>query len=192
MKAQVIEKAAVMARTSDDKKALAEAALQMIDEAIREHNWELAEKLGKQASHLADLCEDMELIRKSAVKSKEVDAVTKVYTDLKAAIARLKKEPTDPDANATIGKHLCFSEGNWGKGLPMLIKGSDDKLKTLAEKDIAGAASSKEQVELGDAWWDAGGKERAIYWYLKAFPELGGLERDRVGKRLPDYKHDRF
>lgn len=65
----------------------------------------------------------------------------------------------------------------------MLAAGSDEELKSLAEKDVAGAASTKEQVKLGDAWWDVS-KERATYWYKQALPGLAGLEKDRVEKRV--------
>jgi hypothetical protein len=57
----------------------------------------------------------------------------------------------------------------------------------LAKRDIAGVASAKEQVKLADAWWDAGGNLRAVYWYRQALPELTGLERDRVEKRSARY-----
>ena len=65
-----------------------------------------------------------------------------------------------------------------------MAKGSDEKLKSLAAKDIAGTDSSAEGVKLGDAWWNIS-KERADYWYDMALPGLVGLEKDKVIKRIP-------
>ena len=91
-------------------------------------------------------------------------------------MATLKEKPDDPDANLIVGKYQCFTKGDWDKGMPMLAKGSDEKWKALAEKDIAGADSANEQVKLGDAWWDVS-KERAVYWYRLALPGLVGWRR---------------
>ena len=107
----------------------------------------------------------------------------KAYADTQEATATLKEKPDDPEANLALGKYRCFNRGDWDKGLPMLAKGDDGKLKALAEKDIAGAASAKEQAKLADAWWNVS-RGRAIYWYEQALPGLAGLEKDRVEKRI--------
>ena len=99
-------------------------------------------------------------------------------TDLERAQATLKTNPTDPEANLTVGKHLCFAEDKWADGLPMLAQGSDAKLKDLAAADLKEGASAKGHIKLGDAWWDfaadkagpdwKGSAGRAAYWYRKA------------------------
>ena len=71
-------------------------------------------------------------------------------------------------------------------------------MKSLAEKDLAGASDHTDQLKLGDAWWDAAQKNdettkemiqgRAAYWYRQALPRLTGLLKDRVEKRLPASK----
>ena len=35
-------------------------------------------------------------------------------------MAALKHNPHNPDASLTVGKHLCFTKGDWTNGLPML------------------------------------------------------------------------
>ena len=147
-KADVIAQTAEKVRTAEQKRAIAEAALQVVDEAIREDNFDLAKEMVKQANQLARLQE-------VATRSKEVDKLAKAYADAKEARGTLKKDPTDPDANLAVGRYLCFARDDWDKGLLMLANGSNEKLKSLAEKDIKGAKTPAEQVRLGNAWWDS-------------------------------------
>jgi hypothetical protein len=186
MKAEVIQKSAGKTRLAPEQRtAIAEAALGVIDEAIREDNFEIAERLAKRAKVLARSSKDKELIQKTAAKTKEVETAAKAYTGAREAMKVLKEKPTDPDANMVVGKYQCFVKGDWEKGLPMLALGSDEALKSLAKKDLAGARAAEEQVTLGDGWWDADGRERAVHWYSQALPGLNGLEKARVGKRVP-------
>ena len=178
MMAEVVQKAAEKARTAEQKKLVAEAALEIVDEAICEDNFAVAKQMVRRAGRLVRLQE-------TAAKSKQVDAMVKAYADAREATATLKEKPDDPDANLAVGKYLCLAKGDWDKGLPMLAKGSDEELKTLAEKDIAGADSANKRVKLGDDWWRVS-KERARYWYKQALPGLTGLQRDRVEKRVEE------
>ena len=96
------------------------------------------------------------------------------------------------DANLTVGRYLCFTRGDFDKGVAMLAKGSDDALKTLASADIAKPTTSDAQKGLGDQWWDLSLKEaknpavaencrgRAGFWYLQALPKLTGLAKTAV------------
>ena len=195
MKARVLEQAAKTTRlTPQQKTAIAEAALQVIDEAIREDNFDVAQQLSRQAGQLSHSSKDAELVRTTAEKSKEVEAAAKACGKAREAIATLKEKPTDSDANAIVGKYQCFRKGDWEKGLPMLALSSDPALKALAEKDIKGVAASDEQVKLGDAWWNLAARQegvaktqmqgRAGYWYRKSLPGLSGLIKDKVEKRV--------
>ena len=56
---------------------------------------------------------------------KEIGQLRQEYERIKPAADKLKKDPTDPDANLDVGKYLCFAKGNWEKGLPLLAAGSN-------------------------------------------------------------------
>jgi hypothetical protein len=76
----------------------------------------------------------------------------------------------------------------------MLAKGNRDDLAGLAKRDLANPTTAKEQASVGDAWWALGEKEagaskaglksRARHWYEQAQPQLTGLDKARVEKRL--------
>ena len=184
MKAEVIDKGVKVALPLPQKEALARAALQVIDDAIAEDNFDVAKQMGRQASQLTRLSKDGGLVQEIAAKIKEVDAAAKAYADVEAAMPTLKETPTDPAANLIVGKYFCFTKNDWNKGLPMLALGSDPTLKALAERDMRGAATTQEQVKLGDAWWEMGGRQRSAYWYDKALYYLSGLEKDRARQRI--------
>ena len=114
MKAEILEKAVNRLRlTPEQKMAIANAALQVIDEAIAENNFNAAKALGKQASQLVHLSKDKDLLQAIVAKNKEVEAAALAYADADEAMATLKETPTDPDANVTVGKYLCFTKGDW-------------------------------------------------------------------------------
>ncbi|MHB1037432.1 MAG: tetratricopeptide repeat protein [Pirellulales bacterium] len=184
-KAGVLEQATKRPRlTPEQKMTIAEAALHVIDEAIREDNFDTARQTGRRAVQLARLSRDKDLLQEILATNKKAEAAAKVYADAREAMATLKEKPDDPDVRLSLGNYFCFTKGNWDKGLPMLVLGSDEKLKALATRDIVGADSANEQVQLGDLWWDAGVKQRAVYWYERALPRLTGLEKARVDSRV--------
>ena len=57
-----------------------------------------------------------------------------------------KTDPTGPETDLAAGKRLCFVEDNWAEGLPLLAKGSDDRLRELATADLKDNASPQERV----------------------------------------------
>lgn len=128
---------------------------------------------------------------------------------VKRAEARLAENPDDPEANLTLGKHLCFVREEWDRGLRHLAKGSDEFFKALAEKDV----SRKDPLSIAEGWWKASVeveahlltgaaatakvklKEeakhlyprmvgRAFHWYGEAWPRLADVDKARLRPRL--------
>jgi hypothetical protein len=185
MKAKIVDQAAKMLpadrRYLQERQAVAEVALQVIDEAVAEDNFPVARQMGQQAIKLSN---DREFIQDVRAKNSEVEAAAKVYERVQEAMKTLKLNPRDAAANLIVGKYLCFTKGDWTNGLPMLALGNDAVLKALAADDIQGPASNVEQVKLGDAWWKVA-KQRAVYWYAKAEPGADSqLQKDTLEKLI--------
>ena len=79
----------------------------------------------------------------------------------------------------------------------MLAKGSDEKLKSLAEQELKAPTDADEQVKLADAWWDLAPKEVGIArdslhlhagdFYRLAIPNLNSaLKKAVIEKRLAE------
>jgi serine/threonine protein kinase len=101
------------------------------------------------------------------------------------------------ELNLGLGKYLIVYRDPplWDAGLRRLRLGNPDPLRTAAEDDLS-AATGDPQAKLrsGDTWWDLSWKttepersryrERAVYWYKQALPELTGAERTRAEQRV--------
>jgi hypothetical protein len=194
MKAEALKKCAATATAVDQQESVAAKAAEVSDEAIVKNNFPIAKQLNEVVLGEAKKAKDGSLAKRFSERGAEIIGIANAYETAKKAMATLEKNPTDPDANLIAGKYICFVQGDWQHGLPMLALGSDPTLKTLADEEAKGIASSEEQIKLGDSWWDAAettkGAEkkpmqrRAEYWYYKTLPGLTALAKDRIEKRL--------
>ncbi|MEI8375788.1 MAG: LamG domain-containing protein [Planctomycetota bacterium] len=194
MKLAVLTKLVTGAEKPAQHKAIAEQSLKLVNVAISQDNFKVADELGKLALAEARKAVEKELIAHVQGRIAEIAELFKAYDDMKAARVTLEKTPDNPESNMVMGKYLCFVKGDWDKGLLMLALGKDETLKALAKRELAGAASSAEQTKLGNDWWDFAEKQegmakkqiqaRAGHWYQEALPGLAGLTKDKVEKRM--------
>lgn len=194
MKTEVLSKFAKKAGLPMQRRSIALQAFVLIDQAVMEDDFPIARHLGGLAATQARKARFGNLTRGMQTRVKEIEGIAKAYGEVKSAAATLEQNPVDPEANLAVGKYLCLLKGDWEKGGPMLALGTDAALTTVALKELRGAASHAEEVELGDAWWELAGKEkgmprrqlmaRAGHWYRRALPSLSGLALGTVKKRL--------
>ena len=156
-KAEVIEQLAKKIHSLPQRKAMVESALEVMNEAIAEDNVDLARQMGKQASQLVWPTKDRVLVQETVAQNKELEAAAKACAEAKAALAALKDNPRDPDANLVLGKHLCFAKDDWEKGLPMLARGSNAALRRWPRGTCVGRQLSKSR----SSWAMPGGRRMA-------------------------------
>ncbi|OAI50963.1 hypothetical protein AYO44_05225 [Planctomycetaceae bacterium SCGC AG-212-F19] len=176
------------------KKSQIDTVLDVVDEALAEHQYEPADRLIKLAESVARIGKNAALTTAVNARAREVEALHKDHEDYQKALAVLAKNPADPAANLNAGKHLCLAKSDWEQGLVRLAQGSDAKLQDLARKDLATPADAAAKAELGDTWWELAEGEkgpgkpalqaRAVLWYDAALPALTGLTKAKVEKRL--------
>ncbi len=121
-------------------------------------------------------------------------ALAKQTAEIQPLLDRLRTNPADAEAAAELGKIRCFEQGRWDEGLPLLARGNAADLVPLAKLEADETATS---LRLGDAWWAFGGddkalhaaaaRSRAAFHYAAALPDLKGLEKARIEKRLQDF-----
>jgi hypothetical protein len=127
----------------------------------------------------------------------DIRIIQPTYAAAKKAQETLEKTPADPEANLAVGRWRCFYKGDWSAGLTLLAKGSDEKLKALAEQEIKAPADADEQVQIADAWWDLAQKEagtardslhlHAGEIYTVAMPNItSALRKAAIEKRLAE------
>ena len=114
--------------------------------------------------------------------------------ELERVNAKLRESPDDPDACLEAGVLLCFTQGDWDRGLPLLARGSDASLAALARAESRRVDEAPKIVALADNWlaWAARQKgdkkaaatSRARVLLMAAVDKLEGLDRTGVQKRL--------
>jgi len=124
-----------------------------------------------------------------------------LFQKAQAARDGLEENEDDPDANLAVGTYLCFAKNDWANGLPMLVRGSEPPLQSLAKNDLAKPGSPEAQLQLADAWWDLAesaeglvstqARLRASVWYQHALPKLSGLQKVKASKRIDETKSPR-
>lgn len=195
LKSGVLAAAVKIAKTPDDFAVIAERYLKLADDAVAADAYDPAEKAASAAVQTSRRTTNTPLISRATARSRDVGEVKTRFEATKRALDVLAQKPDDPAANLEIGQFLCLIKGDWENGRALLAKGSDAKLKALAEKDIAAPEQAMDQVVVGDGWWDLAEAEknalrrerlqtRAKYWYDKALPGVTSVSRVKIEKRL--------
>lgn len=164
-----------------------------VSQAVGADKFDLAKFGVDLATNIAHKSGDATLITEAEKFSKEVDSLKSAFDGVPAAEAKLASNPADPDANFTVGRYYSLYKGEWA-ALEPLSRGSDPTLKAIAAKDLAGATDAHGMMAIGDGWWDwatsetgtpsQNARERAVFWYQKAAPQLEGLSKLVVEHRI--------
>jgi hypothetical protein len=194
MKVDVLPKAAASASKLEQYEVVVQLAARIMEEAVANDTFEEATQLGAIAASAARDSKNRELLTQISDRNRDVAELAEVYKQVKPAFEKLKQNHADPEANQAAGKYLCLVKGDWDKGIPLLASGNDEALKALAKREIDETGDARAQAALGDSWWElAAGQEgvtakhlrkRAVHWYKKAAPQLTGLLKEKVDKRL--------
>ena len=180
--------------TGEQNQPVAEFGANLMEDAILADKFDLAEQLQAIALRAARKCGDTALVKRLQRRGKDLQRICEDFAATANAQAALEKDRDDAAASLTVGKFYCFSKGDWEKGLPLLARGADAALKSVAEKEQANPNTADERLALADQWWQladdqkGGVKEamqlRAQKWYREAVSYLSGLGRARAEKRL--------
>jgi hypothetical protein len=186
-------KAAAKHTKKDTAKAIVEKATGLIEDSVKKDDYDLAKELGKIALAAARKVRDFDSAKKIVERNKEIKAIAQEYEKIKPAFKTLETNPTDSTANQSVGMFYCLAKGNWDGGLHMLVLGNDATLKSLAMKELK-KPKAADFLVLGNGWWEQAEKAdglaqkqlqaHAAIWYRKALPNLTGIDKTKIAKRL--------
>jgi len=202
LKGAALSQASKSASLTKQRKPIAEHALGLIEEAVDRDDFVAAKYLGQLALDSARKAREGGLTKRIVARNKIVTEVAEEYSAAKDAFQTLDEKPVDPEANFAAGKYLCFTKGNWNKGIPMLALGKSGQTTKLAIRELEGVTDVAGQVALGDGWWVLSEtkdglvkerlRERAVVWYRLASPKLAGLAKSKVEKRISEIPKERL
>jgi hypothetical protein len=177
-------------------KPVFEQALDAVEVAVAVDDYEAANKLVKVAIATAARTKVAANNAAAAARAKDLERLKFEFDKTKPDREVLKNKPDDPSAAERVGRFLCLFKGDWSAGLPLLVKGKDEKLVALARKDLDNPETAAARIELGDAWFDLAATSdkdlqpelqlRAQHWYKLAIGDLTGLTRTRIEKRMAE------
>lgn len=181
-------------KTPEGGMEVVDQALKLITMVLDEDDYDLANVLGQAAEDAARKTKDLPLVLSVQRERKGIDKAKLEFAKLKPFVDRLKQNPSDPEANLQMGKYLCFFKGNWERGLFYLAQSSDPALRMQAQRDLIHPEEIKEQIGVGDAWWEMATKEadqtkthiqqRAVFWYQQAIHATDGLVLGKLEQRI--------
>ncbi len=186
------------AKTVDAIASLVDNSKSILEDLVNSDDAAAAQLLAKAVYSAASRPGAKADSRKKAYdQQKQIDKVYQEAKRIENAVATLKQNPDDPQANLAVGRWRCFTKGDWEIGLPLLAKGSDASLKQLAQREAVKAESVGDQVAIADAWWVAANSAssnekrhflaRAAHWYSIAKPNAAsGIEKLKIEKRLAE------
>jgi len=194
-KTAILTKASATVKAADTALPVALGYAQVMEECIAAGLFDAGAGLSARGDAMAKLSADTLLQGRIQSAAKELAYLQKEAAAVKSARKVLDEKPTDPAANAAVGRFVCVSQGQWEKGLQMVVLGNEAPFKAAAEIELAVPADAKAQAALGDVWWALADKERApegkrriqahaAAWYEKSLAGLSGLAVAGVEAKL--------
>lgn len=178
-----------------DTRVVARAFAALAGEAADADNYDAAAKAAVLAISNAQASKDALIALQVKAKADEIRLIAVEYKKAAGAEKILKDNPEDPQANLIVGRFRCLIKGQWSEGLPALARGADERLKTLAAKELSHPAEPNEIVDLADAWLEHAKKDqsvavwaeaRARHWYEVILSGAGGLAKTKIDKRIDE------
>ena len=195
MKAAALQ-AAVPTAMPTIRPNFAALALSIADDAAEVDDYSAAEHLVQVAQKYTKELPNSPANIAALARQKELADLRKAYEPLQDEVRTLAKTPADPQANLALGKFYALSKGDWDRGLTLLARSNDAKLKALAESDLASPVDAAAKTALGDRYVAQATPEtglaksnllcRASYWYRLAESQLSEQERMRMTRLLAE------
>lgn len=194
LKADALEAAVKATPGITGAKTASAGAAALIEPALAADRYDVAERVVAVNQAAAKASGNAPYNAEADRRAAEVRDAAALFAAFRKATETLAAKPDDPEANTVAGRYHCLIKGDFATGLPLLARGRDADLKTLAAKELAKPATPDAQLAVADGWAERSAKEtgtaarrarlHAGSLYRAALPALTGLGRSRVEKRL--------
>jgi len=175
---------------------IAKAVLSLANELDSLNDGELFSKATTLASSLARKSKNQALMTETSRLQQQSREQQKLAKEISQLVTKVRDNPADGEAHFAAGSVLCLKAGRWAEGLPLLTKGSDSAVAALAKLELAKPQTPSDIVNLADGWWDWAASQKTAFkdgairhaadLYQTALPELSGLDKVKVEKRLQE------
>lgn len=177
---------------------LATRMIPLIEAAVREDDFVLAERLLTAAEQCAARATSRDVVTAQQVRALagEVRTTKAAYQNVRTAMEAVAAGRATPKDLTAAGRYTALFKGHWSRGLEMLAACDDPKLKALAAQDLAAttAAAEPDRIAIADGWWNLSAAEtgvtklkameRASEWYQLASVAAAGPGNDTAQARI--------
>ncbi|MDB5386829.1 MAG: hypothetical protein JWM11_2475 [Planctomycetaceae bacterium] len=160
LKQKLISAAAGAIKSIQEAQLLYVQSLELAHEAARDLDYGTSIKVMQSVSSALKKPEFKEVQDFAKFEIKRYMAYRELFDSTKTARDKLGTNPMDPKANLAWGRFVCFYQGDWDQGLPMLIQSGDKTWKSIAERELSIPSAPQDQLKLGTDWLNAGEKEK--------------------------------
>ncbi|MCY2987969.1 MAG: DUF1559 domain-containing protein [Planctomycetota bacterium] len=193
-----LEQAGAVAQTTDEWQGICKHALRLGEQALAKDDFTHAQRLFALAQNIARRDNRREELIRLSRKLEELEQSRTAQRRISKHAYTLVQSPADSAANAAVGRYLCLVKGDWERGLARLVRGDDVTLRQLAQRELRPPATTDQQVDVADGWWDwadtatlrlelAHARRRAAHWYREALPKLSAsFAKSRMEKRIAE------
>lgn len=137
LKTEALETMSRSVRLPNNSRNTADQYIRLAEEGVAADKFDDASALLKKALALAsDPSSVPPLTQAIQEKQKDIANRKREYEDFIKAEQTLLASPGDPEACLKVGRYLCFAKDDWQKGIPLLQKCTDQKLKNLADQEF--------------------------------------------------------
>ncbi len=197
MKIGLLTQAGKSSRTPASKADLTDVCLATGFAALAVDDYPSAKKLAELSKNAARDSNRPTQAREADFLSDETDQCSDAYDGIATYRKILRDKPLDPEASLAVGKFICFMKNDWAAGLPLLARGNDQGVRSVANTEMTGDLNEpQDQLALGSAWWElssaargddqASYQQRARYWYLKGIANSREPDRSRIREQLTE------
>ena len=83
---------------------------------------------------------------------RKIEVLRQAYDRTRPAVATLRSQPSDPAANHDLGWFYAVYKDDWEEALPLLAKGSDERWRSMAQRDLKTPDDPAKLLSLADQW----------------------------------------
>ncbi len=156
--ANQVDAAAKHAQVSAQLESYMTAVCELVSLADQQHRFDDASRFAAKAATAAKKMGDANLYRRADALKHDFADMQKLAKQAEKALDDLKQDPSNPKANLTAGRYLCFAQQNWDEGLKYIAAGNNPSLSESAELDLQlGADHSRpdEFIQVGNRWFES-------------------------------------
>lgn len=196
IKEKLLAKVALNGGDATAIQSFVDGSRHVIEEALGADRLEVAESVAELGYRACQRPAGQKLRKDFLPYRAKVQKARSLWSAYREATKTLETDPADERANLTVGYWFWFAKDDWKHAAEFFANGSDQTLKAIVARELAGPpAKPEDKVELGDAWWTlamsrkgdekAAMQARAADWYQQAVNDLErGPTRTRIENRL--------